>query len=73
MDFIRIVFDRLYSAGSPDAQERAVIYAECRDMVTAAYANPAKLKTALEELEKVIRRQEMQALYEESLQPRGGK
>ena len=42
-------------------------------MVTAAYANPAKLKTALEELEKVIRRQEMQALYEESLQPRGEK
>ncbi|WP_424957594.1 hypothetical protein [Hyphomicrobium sp. 1Nfss2.1] len=73
MDLIRIVFDRLSSAGSPDAAARAAIYAECRDLVTAAHTAPTERKIALDELEKVIRRQEMQALYEESLDRGDGK
>jgi hypothetical protein len=70
MDFVRLVFDRLNAAGSPDADGRAAVYAECRAFTAAAHANAAERETALAALEKVIRRQEMQALYEESLQRR---
>lgn len=67
MDLIRLVFDRLTIAGSPDADERARIYADCRIEVANAHLDEDGRAKALAELEKVIRRQEMQALYEESL------
>lgn len=67
MDFVRLVFDRLHAAGSPDTEARAAIYAECRVHVTAAHPHAAEREKALEALEKVIRRQEMQAVYEETL------
>lgn len=66
-DFTRLVFDALHAAGSPDANERARIYAACRAEVAGRFADDAARATALEALEKVIRRQEMQAIYEEGL------
>lgn len=66
-DYIRMVFDALLAAGSPDADERARIYAECRAKVAGEFADEADRAKALEALEKVIRRQEMQAIYEETL------
>ena len=68
-DYTRLVFDRLYAAGAPDAAERADIYARCRDEVDQAYADAAARARAREALEKAIRRQEMQALYEDSFDP----
>lgn len=65
MDLIRLVFDRLSAAGSPDADARAAIYADCRAYVAT---HAAESEAALAELEKVIRRQEAQALYEEALE-----
>lgn len=67
MDFIRLVFDRLHAAGTPDAEARAAIYDACRADVAAAHTDAAARDKALEALEKVIRRQEMQAVYEETL------
>ncbi len=67
MDLVRLVFDRLSAAGSPDAQERTAIYAACRAEVASKCADAAEARRELEKLEKVIRRQEMQALYEEGL------
>lgn len=66
-DYIRMVFDALHAAGSPDADERARIYAGCRAEVAGRFTDEAPRATALEALEKVIRRQEMQAIYEEGL------
>jgi acetyl-CoA carboxylase carboxyltransferase component len=68
MDLVRLVFDRLYAAGSPDAEARAAIYADCRARVAAMHADAMARAKALDRLETVIRRQEMQALYEEGLQ-----
>lgn len=67
MDLVRLVFDRLSAAGSPDAETRAAIYADCRAEVVSMYSDPAQREKELGKLEKVIRRQEMQALYEEGL------
>lgn len=63
----RIVFERLASAGAPGAQERETIYNDCRAEIAAAAPDDKARATSLAELEKAIRRQEMQALYEESL------
>jgi len=68
MDLVRLVCDRLYEAGSPDAEARAAIYADCRARVAAMHADAVERAKVLSELEKVIRRQELQALYEESLE-----
>jgi hypothetical protein len=68
VDLVRLVFDRLSVAGSPDSEGRAAIYAGCRAHVAAMHAAAAEREKALAELEKVIRRQESQALYEESLE-----
>jgi len=67
MDSFRLVFDKLHAAGLPDANARERIYAECREEVQAAYTAKDERDRALIELDKVIRRQEMQALHEESL------
>lgn len=69
-DHTRMVFDRLQAAGTPDAQQRASIYEHCRSEIAAAYKDPLARADALERLEKVIRRQEMQALYEETMRAR---
>lgn len=69
MDLVRLVFDRLAAAGSPDEQARVEIYADCRALVAAAHADTIERDKELAALEKVIRRQEMQALYEETLGP----
>ena len=66
-DYIRMVFEALDAAGSPDAAGRARVYAECRARVAGRFADAAERATALEALEKVVRRQEMQAIYEEGL------
>jgi len=66
-DYTRLVFTALHAAGSPDAGERARIYAGCRTQVASGIADEAARTKALEKLEKVIRRQEMQAIYEETL------
>lgn len=65
MDYTRLVFDRLHAAGPPDSEERQRIYQQCRDDISCSVAEAERV-SALEKLEKVIRRQEMQALYEES-------
>jgi hypothetical protein len=67
MDLFRLVFDRLSAAGSPDAKRRAEIYADCRAEITLMCADAAQRDKELGKLEKVIRRQEMQAIYEEGL------
>lgn len=66
MDYTRLVFDRLLAAGTPDADQRSAIYIQCRAEVAAAHEDEAIRSHELEKLEKVIRRQEMQALFEES-------
>ena len=66
-DYTRLVFDALDAAGAPDADGRARIYAECRALVASRFADEAGRALALEALEKVVRRQEMQAIYEEGL------
>lgn len=66
-DYTRLVFEALGAAGSPDAAGRARIYAECRARVAGGYSDAAERATALEALEKVVRRQEMQAIHEEGL------
>lgn len=66
-DYVRLVFERLAAAGAPDATGREAIYADCRAQVAAAHDDAARRATELEALEKVIRRQEMQAIYEETL------
>ena len=71
MDLVRLVFDRLCVTGSPDSEGRAAIYADCRARVAAMHTEAAEREKALAELEKVIRRQELQALYEESLERSG--
>lgn len=68
MDLVRLVFDRLCAAGTPDDKQRAAIYQDCRALVAAAHDDTAERERALAALEKVIRRQEMQALYEQTLQ-----
>ena len=71
MDFYRKVFERLAEAGAPDAEAREAIYAVCRAEVAQAYASDeAERKTALDGLEKAIRRHEVQALFEDSLRRR---
>ena len=67
MDYTRMVFDRLSARGAPDAAAREQIYQACRDEVAVAHTDPDARALELEKLEKVIRRQEMQALHEESL------
>jgi len=62
-----MVFDRLHEAAAPDAVAREAIYAACRAEVAAGHADAGERELALAALEKVIRRQEVQALYEESL------
>lgn len=69
-DYTLMVFDRLAAAGAPDANERERIYSACRDEVATAWPDKAQREKELAELEKVIRRQEMQAIYEESLAPK---
>jgi hypothetical protein len=64
-DPFRLVFMRLHAAGAPDGAERALIYQQCRDEVAAG--NPEGAREALERLEVAIRRNEAQALYEETL------
>lgn len=66
-DYTLMVFDALLAAGSPDIHERARIYARCRAQVAGEFADEAARVKALDALEKVIRRQEMQAIYEEGL------
>jgi hypothetical protein len=73
MDFTRLVFDRLLAAGRPGEAERAAIYAQCREEVLKAYADKPDCAEALQKLEKVIRRQEMQALYEDGLGDKVGR
>ncbi|MEZ5853027.1 MAG: hypothetical protein R3D68_20525 [Hyphomicrobiaceae bacterium] len=68
MDLFRYVFDRLSEAGRPDAAARACIYDQCRAEIAARHAGQPSHDKTLANLEKVIRRQEMQALYEESLE-----
>ena len=70
MDHYRLVFDKLLAAGLPDAEARERIYAECRAQVSAACPDAQARDKALAALEKVIRRQEMQALHEERLNDR---
>ncbi|MDP4034170.1 MAG: hypothetical protein Q8P60_15215 [Pseudorhodobacter sp.] len=70
MDPYRLLFDKLLAAGLPDAAARESIYAGCRAEVAAAYTDEIMREKALAALEKVIRRQEVQALYEESLNGR---
>ena len=60
-----MVFDALHAAGAPHTGERARIYQSCRDRVALEFAGQADRAKALEALEKVIRRQEMQAIYED--------
>jgi len=67
MDYTRWVFEVLNNAGAPDAEARAALYAACRQQVAAQFETSSAKERALADLEKVIRRQEMQALYEESL------
>jgi hypothetical protein len=67
MDVIRMVFDRLHAAGTPDDAEREQIYAACRAEVAASHSDAAMRERALTALEKAIRRQDMQALYEETI------
>lgn len=67
MDYVRLVFDALNNAGAPDAEARAALYAACRLQVSAQFETPSAQERALADLEKVIRRQEMQALYEDSM------
>ena len=69
-DLVRMVFDRLHAAGTPCAKERADIYNQCRTEVASIHADPRSRAHALDQLEKVIRRQEMQAIYEETLRDR---
>lgn len=66
-DYTRMVFDALHAAGSPDAEARARIYEACRADVAGGTADETARAKALEALEKVICRQEMQAIYEEGL------
>lgn len=63
----RLVFDRLASAESPNATTRERIYDACRAEVAGACITEIEQEKALSALEKAIRRQEIQALYEESL------
>lgn len=72
MDFTRLVFDRLLAAGRPSESERDGIYAQCREEVLKTYADKPDFAEALQKLEKVIRRQEMQALYEDGLGDNNG-
>lgn len=65
MDLIRLVFDRLNAETSPDARRRGEIYDGCRAEVAAGIGDPDQRRKALADLEKVIRRQEMQAIHEE--------
>lgn len=67
MDYTRLVFDRLAATGIPDSSAREGIYAQCRAEVTAAYPDEKSRAKALGQLEKAIRRQEMQARYEEAI------
>jgi len=71
IDPYRLVIGRLHAAAAADAKARERIYAECRAHVaatcSAAGLGEGERGKALAALEKVIRRQEMQALYEESL------
>ena len=60
------VFRRLAEAGSPDAAARAAIYEELRAETAAHFENSLR-EQALADLEKAIRRHEVQALYEETL------
>ena len=69
MDYYRLVFDRLLAAGVPDGTTREQIYEACRTEVKNTIATD-RLPQELDKLEKVIIRQEMQALYEESDQRR---
>ena len=66
MDLVRLVFDRLDAAGMPDAAGRAAIYDACRAEGAARHPEERERQQALAALEKVIRRQEMQALHEEN-------
>jgi hypothetical protein len=66
-DYIRLVCDRLVAAGSPNAEARKAIYAACRAIVAAKFTDGSRRESELERLEKAIRRQEMQAIYEETL------
>lgn len=64
MDYYRLVFDKLLAAGTPDNNQREQIYNDCR-LEVKAKTPLNKLEEELKKLEKVIVRQEMQALYEE--------
>lgn len=70
MNYIQLVFNRLQTITMPTQAQREVIYQACRDEVAAKYTDTKVQAKALEELEKAIRRQEMQACYEETLRPR---
>jgi len=66
-EYTRLVLGALHAAGSPGADERARIYDQCRGQVATAHSDGIERIRALEELEKTIRRQKMQAIYEEGL------
>ena len=70
MDYTRLVFDRLNAAGPLNVAGREGLYTACRTEVAAAHADAGERARALDALEKVIRRQEMQAIYEETLDRR---
>lgn len=68
LDYTRAIFDRLMAEGNPVAARRQEIYQEFRARVAAEHAQDGSARErALVALEKVIRRQEMQAIYEEGL------
>lgn len=67
MNHTRMLFDRLLAAGKPTAAERERIYEDCRKEVAALAKDDSARVKALDSLEKAIRRQEMQALYEDTL------
>lgn len=64
------LFTLLTEAGQPNDAQRQAIYQQCRHEVAAAFADAEEQRKQLDKLEKVIRRQEMQALYEATLQPK---
>ena len=67
MDLYRLLVDRLHEAAAPDAAAREAVYQDCRETVARASEDPDRRELMLATLEKIIRRQEMQAIYKEAL------
>jgi hypothetical protein len=66
-DFSMVLFEKLALTTNPSVEEREAIYQACRAELKAKYSDEATQTKAIDSLEKAIRRQEMQVLYEESL------